>query len=117
MLAGFRSGGGDAPALLHRAGLEDAVLRDASVRLPIGDYAALYNALVAEMRDEGFGLFAAPVPPGTFEFLCRGVLSSRTLGEALERAARFMRIALPDLAISVTRGPTEAFLAIRERRH
>lgn len=108
MLAGVRTRGGDTGELLRAAGVEEGQ------RVPIAAYAALYNHVVAAMQDEGFGLFRAPVPQGTFEFLCRGVLSARTLAEALDRAARFLRIAIPDLQVVVTRGQQAGWLAIRE---
>src|SRR5258706_16054449 len=71
LLSGARARGLDPQPLLAAAGLGPEHL--ARERAPISAYAELYNAVVREMRDEAFGLFAAPVPPGAFEFLCRGV--------------------------------------------
>src|SRR5688572_18791216 len=59
--------------LLAAAGLGPGHL-EGSARTPIASYAALYNAVVRELGDEGFGLFPAPLRPGTFEFLCRGAI-------------------------------------------
>jgi hypothetical protein len=53
---------------------------------------------------------------GSFEFLCRGCLSAATLDEALQRASRFLRIVLPDFAVSVRRSQSRAELLITERR-
>src|SRR5687767_15957539 len=75
-----------AEQVLGAAGLGRGHLDDA-VRTPIAAYAALYNAVVRELSDEGFGLFASPLRPGTFEFLCRGTIGAPTLGIALVRAA------------------------------
>ena len=47
-------------------------IADTASRIPIDRYAALYNRLNRELDDEGFGLFAQPMRPGSFEFLCRG---------------------------------------------
>jgi len=67
-----------------------------------------------ELGDEAFALFSVPLRRGTFEFLCRAMLGSRTLGEALDRAARFLRVVLPDLRITVSRDAAGARLEIAE---
>lgn len=79
-------------------------------------YARLYNLVVLDLDDEGFGLFSRAMAPGTFEFLCRGMLGAPTLAEALLRAARFLRIVLPDLHVSLQRDGLKATLSIVETR-
>lgn len=116
LLSGLPERGVDPLPLLATAGVTPAALLDPAVRVPIDGYAALYNATVARLEDEGFGLFPAPVRPGTFEFLCRSLIGSKTLGEALERAARFLRLVLPDIAVSVERDAALARIVIAERR-
>ncbi|MGB8884375.1 MAG: AraC family transcriptional regulator, partial [Azonexus sp.] len=91
-------------------------IADTASRIPIDRYAALYNRLNRELDDEGFGLFAQPMRPGSFEFLCRGCLSAATLADALARASRFLHIVLPDLAVSVRRSHGHAELVIAETR-
>jgi AraC-like DNA-binding protein len=105
-----------AARVLAAAAIDREVLADPTARVPVASYVALYNAVVAETGDEGFGLFRAPVQPGTFEFLCRAMLGAATLGESLERAARFLRIALPDLRVSILRGKPLSRLEIGETR-
>ncbi|HET7730199.1 MAG TPA: AraC family transcriptional regulator ligand-binding domain-containing protein [Usitatibacter sp.] len=116
MLSGMRGRGADARAALRAAGIPAEVLSDARLRVPIAGYAALYNEVVHRLGDEGFGLFAAPLRPGTFEFLCRGALASRDLAEALDRIARFLAIVLPDLEVSIARDGGRAQLRIAESR-
>ena len=113
MLSGARRQGRDCDALAARAGIS---LADSANRIPIDRYAALYNLIVAELGDEAFGLCSRPMPPGSFEFLCRGMLGAPTLAEALARAARFLRIVLPDLAVTVHRDGPRAELRIAETR-
>jgi len=108
-------GGGTTGALLAAAGLGREHL-EGPARTPIAAYAALYNDVVRELDDEGFGLFSAPLRPGTFEFLCRAAIGASTLGEALERAARFLSLVLPDLRVSVANQGAIARLEIVERR-
>ena len=116
MLAGMRLRGIDPGPLLREAGVSSETGEGRGARVPIGQYAELYNAVVRALGDEGFGLFAGPLRPGTFEFLCRSALGSAHLGEALDRAARFLALGLPDLAVSVRRDGARALIEIRETR-
>ncbi len=113
MLAGLRHRGMDPAPLLQATGIDIA---DTASRISIERYAALYNRLNRELDDEGFGLFSQAMRVGSFEFLCRGCLSAPTLAEALGRASRFLRIVLPDLAVSVRRSHGRAELVIAETR-
>jgi AraC-like DNA-binding protein len=105
LLSGLAARGDDPAPLLERAGVVASV-RGRNQRVTIGQYELLYNGVVGHLADEGFALFERPVPPGAFEFLCRGTLSSATLAEALDRASRYLRMVVPDLAIEVQRGAT-----------
>ena len=102
--------------LLARADIAEADLQDPDARVPLRSYAALYNLAVRELGDEGFALFSAPLRVGSFEFLCRSVLSSQSLAEALDRACRFLRLVLPDLAMAISPGPGVSELRIAETR-
>jgi AraC-like DNA-binding protein len=94
----------------------DIDLAEPASRIALERYAELYNRVIDELDDEGFGLFARPMGRGSFEFLCRGALSAAHLAEALQRAERFLAIVLPDLAVTVRRLDTHAELVIRETR-
>lgn len=94
----------------------DIDLADAARRVPLDRYARLYNLVIRELDDEGFGLFSHPMGPGSFEFLCRGMLGASTLADGLDRARRFLAIVLPDLGVNVQRGDDRAELQIIERR-
>jgi AraC-like DNA-binding protein len=116
LLSGLRARGLDPAPFLHAAGLPPDTLEPHAARVPIEHYVALYNTVARELDDEGFALFSAPLRTGTFEFLCRALLGSRDLGEALERAARFLRIVLPDLRVTLERSGTTGRLEIAEGR-
>ena len=116
MLSGMAARGTAFGHLLAQAGIEPAALADPNGRVSLRGYADLYNRVVRELQDEGFALFSAPVPIGTFEFLCRSVVSSRTLAEALDRASRFLRMVLPELAVTVSQAPGTSELRIDETR-
>ena len=117
MLSGMAARGIDPRGLLAESEIDAAALADPDARVSLASYADLYNRMVAHLQDEGFGLFGAPVPIGSFEFLCRSVVGSRDLGEALDRLGRFLRLVLPELAVSVVRDPkSTAQIQIRETR-
>lgn len=116
MLAGMARAGRDPAPLLAAAGIAPTTLVDPAARIPLAAYADLYNRLAAALDDEAFGLFSAPMRCGGFEFLARALLSARTLEEALERLARFLRVLLPDMAVAVERQGSHALLSIAESR-
>ena len=113
MLAGLGRRKLDPHPLLQKIGIDPA---DTASRIPIDRYAALYNLLNRKLDDEGFGLFSQPMRPGSFEFLCRGCITAPTLAEALARASRFLRLVLPDLAVTIRRHQGHAELVITETR-
>lgn len=116
LLSGLAERGLDRSGPLRAAGIAPRSLEDPSARVPLTAYAALYDAVVRAHGDEGFALFASPLRPGTFEFLCRSCLGSGLLGDSLGRMARFLALVLPELRVSVLReGPT-ACLVIEETR-
>ncbi len=113
MLAGCRRRGCEPTPLLAAAGVDIA---DSASRVPLDRYAALYNRINQALDDEAFGLFSQPMRIGSFEFLCRALISAPTLGEALHRSCRFLRIVLPDLAVALRRRGSSAELEISELR-
>ncbi|MDD2741117.1 MAG: AraC family transcriptional regulator ligand-binding domain-containing protein [Rhodocyclaceae bacterium] len=111
MLAGLVKKGIDPAPLLAAAEIDIA---DAATRIPVENYAALYNLINQKLDDESFGLLPQPMRTGSFEFLCRSTISAATLADALHRASRFLHIVLPDLAVEIRRDKNIAELVIRE---
>ncbi len=101
MLSGLEALGTDPEAVMVAAGLDPGLLDDPHGRVPLTDYAGLYNHVVTSLDDEGFGLFSSKLRCGMFEFLCRSMVGSRNLNEALARAGGFLRLVLPDLALRI----------------
>lgn len=115
LLAGPRRRGLDVEGPLREAGIDRGVLADPAARVPLSAYAALYDAVVRAHGDEAFALFASPLRPGTFEFLCRGTVGAARLGEALDRAGRFLALVLPELRVGVGHDGPTVRLVIAER--
>jgi AraC-like DNA-binding protein len=113
LLAGMARAKHDPAPLLASVGIDPA---DVPVRIPLTAYAELYNRVACELDDEAFGLFSAPMRCGSFELLSRALVSAHSLDEALQRLSRFLRVLLPDLAVSVERQGSEARLRIEETR-
>jgi len=116
MLAGLGRAGRDAAPLLKAAGVAAASIDNPATRVPVDRYAALYTLTNLALDDEAFGLFSAPMRVGGFEFLCRAVASAPTLGEALERMGRCLRVLLPDVTVATQRQAGAAILSIAENR-
>lgn len=116
MLAGAANQGHDPATLLAAVGIPPDCLADDTARVPLADYAALYNHVNAVLDDEAFGLFAGPMRVGCFEFLCRATITAPQLDEALARAIRFLRTLLPEMRIAIARDGSAALLSIEERQ-
>jgi len=114
MLSGLVARDIDIDAMLESSGIARDSLARLDGRVPVESYAALYNNIVRQLDDEGFALFPQALRLGCFEFLCRSVVDSRTLGEALVRATRFLRLVLPDLSVGVMRRRAAAEILIAE---
>lgn len=83
-------------------------------RLSLKNYAQLYNLIAEDLDDEAFGLFSTPLRCGTFEFLTRSVINSATLGDALDRASRYLRLMLPDMAVVIKRDGARCCLELHD---
>jgi AraC-like DNA-binding protein len=80
--------------MLCLAGLSEAALDDAEARVPQPAYARLWDEIERRATDPFFGLHFAEgqVGAATFSVVGFAAKSSRTLGEALERVARYSRL-------------------------
>lgn len=98
--------------LLAASDIPPAILTSPSMRIDVDRYAALYNRLAMDGDDEAFGMFAAPLRCGSFEFLCRSVMGAPTLADALDRASRYLRLILPEIRLTADRSESLAVLRL-----
>ena len=116
MLAGLGRTGLRPETLLDHAEIATLVLHQPMTRIPIARYAALYRTLNEQLDDEAFALFSRPLRRGSFELICRAVLSASDLAEALERTARYLKVILDDLEVEVVRSGQAAVLVISQEQ-
>ncbi|MBK9522890.1 MAG: AraC family transcriptional regulator [Rhodocyclaceae bacterium] len=114
MLIGPQRAGQDISVLLKHAQIATTVLLDPQARIPVSNYAALYRRAITELNDEAFALFSHPMRLGSFELLCRAMLSADRLGDVLERLPRFLAVVLDDMELKVCRRAGVVALAVRQ---
>ena len=114
ILSGVSRAGLVPETLLDHAEIATQLLHDRTARVPVARYAALYRLINESLDDEGFALFSRPLHRGSFEFLCRAVLSATNLKEALERIARFLHVVLDDLDVELETSGRAAVIVISE---
>jgi AraC-like DNA-binding protein len=114
ILSGVSRAGLVPGALLEHAEIATELLHDRTARVPVARYAALYRLINESLDDESFALFSRPLHRGSFEFLCRAVLSAANLNEALERIARFLHVVLDDLDVELETSGRAAVIVISE---
>lgn len=96
----------DGKALLQRAGLDPALLKEPNGRSPVSAMSRLWHLAVEAANDPCLGLkVAAYVQPATFHSLGLALLASENLEDALQRSARFSRIV--SSAVDVTIEPCD----------
>lgn len=116
MLAGAARSGVDTSPILAAAGIPPEAMKDRRQRVSLMQCEQVYTGVIDRLDDEGFGLFSQRLPRGFFELFCRGLLSSATLAEAIIRATRYLRVMLPDIAVSLETGGGETRLILAETR-
>lgn len=114
ILSGVSRAGLAPEALLEHAEIATQLLHERTARIPVARYAALYRLINERLDDEGFALFSRPLRRGSFEFLCRAVLSAATLEEALERIARFLQVLQDNLDVELEISGHAAVIVISE---
>jgi len=94
----------DADAIAARINLvpQKILALDADEQLPALQYGRLYQEAVGEMQTLGRPIpWAAGLGSEAFELMCRCLISTRTLGEALRIAERFDQLVYPLLGYSM----------------
>jgi AraC-like DNA-binding protein len=106
MLAHAGRVGLDVDGLLRDLRIPPAELDDPDMRMPVPTLERAWAKFTAASSDEAFGLHLAQgTEEGAFEVLDYAVSFSSTVGDAVDRVARYYRLVSDDMAIQVLRGP------------
>lgn len=84
-------------AFVARAGIQPALLGEPLARVSPEQFGALWRDIARALDDEFFGLDRHPARVGSYALMCASALGSATLGQALRRMLRFMRLVLDEL--------------------
>jgi len=110
-----RARGIDAGALLEHAGISPELLNAPQARVASSHYAALWHSIAQALDDEFFGMDSHRMRAGSFTLLCHSVIHCDTLGRALRRALRFLRLVLDDFEGVLEREGDVARVVLLER--
>lgn len=101
MLAGYRHQGHDPERLTAEAGMSPDFFLDPFKRITLDECVRVYELIVNELSDEGFGIFSKSLPWGSMELFFRSLCSSAHLREAVDRSCRYLPILVPDMRIKL----------------
>lgn len=103
----------DSLELCRQAGLDLAALDDPNARYPVAKTTRLWELAVAATGDPAFGLaVASNVGPTTFHALSYSIMASASLGDMLQRVARYFRIATDVSTLEYRPGAAECQLVV-----
>ncbi|MCY1513215.1 hypothetical protein D9M68_477020 [compost metagenome] len=103
-------------AILAQAGISERQLTGDSARVPATAFATLWVAVAQELDDEFLGFDSHGMPMGSFALICRGLIQSSTLGQALRRCLGSLRLFLRDFDASLSVRDGRAVISLRNRQ-
>ncbi|MCB1888215.1 MAG: AraC family transcriptional regulator [Rhodocyclaceae bacterium] len=109
-----RRRGHDVDAMLLAAGIPPGRLTSSRGRVSVGEYARLWARLADAMDDEFFGLDRHPMRRGSFRLMSQAAVGAATLGQALRRIVRFLRLVLDDFHGELVVADGAATLTLRQ---
>ena len=114
VLNGVREAGFDIDRLLARAGIAPDQVDRPGARLPQDQFARLIAVLTRETRDELWLLCNRPIKPGTFRMMCRLLIRSANLREAIRIGCQFYHLVVDDFVVRLAEGPDDASLYVTD---
>jgi len=99
LLAGVQARGMAVEPLLAEAGIDAALLDQASARVSGDQYVALYRVLNERLNDDGLAFFSRPLRRGSFPLILRSGLGAPDLEVAMRRTARTFRLLQDDVEL------------------
>ncbi|OWT64178.1 AraC family transcriptional regulator [Candidimonas nitroreducens] len=110
-----RANGMDQSLLLSQAGIPLDLLGAPRARVSSRQYGQLWRLIAKTLDDEFFGMDEHPMKAGSFALLCRTVIHSDSLEQALHRALRFLRLILDGLSGELVRDEKYARIILHDK--
>ena len=104
ILSEVREAGFDIDRLLTRAGIAPDHFEKPGARLPQDKFARLIAVITRETRDELWLLCGRPIKPGTFRMMCRLLIRSANLREAIRIGCQFYHLVADDFVVRLAGG-------------
>jgi AraC-like DNA-binding protein len=113
MLRTAEGRGIDATDVLKEAGVTREYLEDPDARLPAPTVMAIWNALRTRTGDPALQLFApTSLPFGAYRVIDYLVATSVTVGEGIERFARFFRLIADAISLTIEHDQEQHYLCL-----
>ena len=106
--------GAPSAEVLHKAGIDPALLAEPNARVSATTYARLWRLLARRMDDEFFGMDPRKLKSGSLAFLCRAAMAQPTLGTGLETGLGFLSLMLERLPAELVRQQSLAEIVLLE---
>jgi AraC-like DNA-binding protein len=103
-------------AVLAEAGISEQQLSDKSARIAASTFAKLWLAVARELDDEFLGFDSHGMPTGSFALICRGLIQTETLGQALRQCLNSLRLFLRDVQGNLSVQGDRAVIAVTNRQ-
>ncbi|GAB5414924.1 MAG: AraC family transcriptional regulator [Congregibacter sp.] len=91
----------DPQTLLLKQRIPPRLLREPLARISVQQFADLQTSTMRALNDESLGYAAKPMALGTWDMMCYAVISTQTLGQALNRYCRFFQLLDGGLPVSM----------------
>ncbi len=98
--------------VLRAAGIAPDLLEMEQARVSASSYSALWMGVAAILDDEFFGQDTRSMRRGSFAMLCHAVMGSKTLGQGMERVARYFGLLLDDIDVRLEGDGERAALVV-----
>lgn len=103
-------------AVLAQAGISERQLADSSARVAATAFAKLWLAVARELDDEFLGYDSHGMPMGSFALICRGLIQTATLGQALRQCLSSFRLFLRDIQANLSVRGERAVITLQNRQ-
>ena len=100
--------------VLHKVGIDPALLQAGHARVPASQYAKLWRLLARRTDDEFFGMDPRKLKSGSLAFLCRAAMAQPTLVAGLETGLGFLSLMLERLPAQLVRQQSLAEIVLLE---